>query len=153
MALGIGGATRSGARLWLAVAVATLWLLSVGVEWPRTTSRGTLLDDGAVPGRPRTRWATCPVAGERARCYSWVALLVALLRQELLPEGHFVPEPWNACTAWADETCEPQMSAGGRLRRSGSAGGGVSGKKTIHINTLCENLPLWPPGPGASELE
>jgi hypothetical protein len=32
----------------------------------------------------------------------WVALLVALLRQEPLPEGRFIPEPWPAVPAWEE---------------------------------------------------
>ena len=48
-----------------------------------------------MPGRPRTRRAT------RLRLVSvfrqgWVGLLVALLRQEPLPAGRLVPEPWPA---------------------------------------------------------
>jgi hypothetical protein len=53
----------------------------------------TVLDVTALcPGRPRTRRAT------RLRLVSvlrqgWVALWVALLRQEPVPQGAFVPEP------------------------------------------------------------
>jgi DDE family transposase len=98
------------ARLWLAVAVATLWLLSVGGEAEDDIPESTLLDITALcPGRPRTRRAT------RLRLVSvfrqgWVALLVALLRQDSLPEGHFVPEAWPAVPAWEAETCEPPLS-------------------------------------------
>ncbi len=98
------------ARLWLAVAVATLWLLSVGEAADETIPASTLLDVTALcPSRPRTRRAT------RLRLVSvfrqgWVALLVALLRQEPLPEGHFVPEPWPAVPAWEEATCEPQLA-------------------------------------------
>jgi hypothetical protein len=47
------------ARLWLAVAVATLWLLSVGGEADETMPAGTWLDvTGLCPERPRTRRAT-----------------------------------------------------------------------------------------------
>lgn len=82
------------ARLWLAVAVATLWLLSVGEVADETIPVSTLLDvTGMCPERPRTRRAT------RLRLVSvfrqgWVTLLVALLRHESMPQGRFVPEPW-----------------------------------------------------------
>ena len=82
------------ARLCLAVAGATLWLLRVGGAAEETIPVSTLLDvTGLCPERPRTRRAT------RLRLVSvfrqgWVALLVALLRQDPLPEGRFVPEPW-----------------------------------------------------------
>jgi hypothetical protein len=97
------------ARLWLAVAVATLWLLSVGGAAEETIPASTLLDvKGLCPERSRSRRAT------RLRLVSvfrqgWVALLVALLRQEPLPRGRFVPEPWPAVPLWAEEVCESQQ--------------------------------------------
>ena len=84
------------ARLWLAVGVATLWLLSVGGEADETIPASTVLDVTAwCPAHPRTRRAT------RLRLVSvfrrgWVRLLVALLRQDPVPEGRFRPEPWPA---------------------------------------------------------
>ena len=63
------------ARLWLAVAVATLWLLSVGEVADETIPVSTVLDvTGLSPERPRTRRAT------RLRLVSvfrrgWVTLL------------------------------------------------------------------------------
>jgi hypothetical protein len=97
------------ARLWLAVAVATLWLLSVGGEADETIPASTLLDVTAwCPARPRTRRAT------RLRLVSvfrpgWVRLLVALLRQEPLPEGRLVPEPWPAVPPLAGDLYAPSM--------------------------------------------
>jgi hypothetical protein len=84
------------ARLWLAVAVATLWLLSVGGEADATIPASTVPDVTAlVPEPPRTRRAT------RLRLVSifrrgWHLILVALLDQAPLPLGRFVPEPWPA---------------------------------------------------------
>ena len=98
------------ARLWLAVAVATWGLLRGGEAADETLPASTRLDVTALcPSRPRTRRAT------RLRLVSvfrqgWVALLVALLRQEPLPEGHVVPEPWPAVPAWEEATCEPQLA-------------------------------------------
>src|SRR5215471_7261523 len=98
------------ARLWLAVAVATLWLLSVGEAADETLPASTLLDVTALcPSRPRTRRAT------RLRLVSvfrqgWVALLVALLRQEPVPQGRFVPDPWPAVPPWAAEAPEPPLA-------------------------------------------
>lgn len=82
------------ARLWLAVAVATLWLLSVGGEADATIPASTVLDVTAlVPQPPRTQEAT------RLRLVSvfrrgWTLILVALLDHAPLPMGRFVPEPW-----------------------------------------------------------
>ena len=87
------------ARLGLAVAVATLWLLSVGGEAEETLPASTVPDVTAlVPAPPRTRRAT------RLRLVSvfrrgWTLLLVALLEQTPLPLGRFVPEPWPAVPA------------------------------------------------------
>jgi hypothetical protein len=97
------------ARLWLAVAVATLWLLSVGGEADETLPTSTLLDvTGWCPERPRTRRAT------RLRLVSvfrqgWVRLLVALLRQEPLPQGRLVPEPWPAVPPLAGDPSAPAV--------------------------------------------
>jgi len=98
------------ARLWLAVAVATLWLLSVGGAVDETIPASTLLDVTALcPSRQRTRRATWLRLVSVFR-QGWVALLVALLRQESLPEGHFIPEPSPAVPAWQEEAHEPQLA-------------------------------------------
>jgi Transposase DDE domain len=92
------------ARLWLAVAVATLWLLSVGGEADATIPTSTVPDVTAlVPEPPRTRRAT------RLRLVSifrrgWNLILVALLNQVPLPMGRFVPEPWPAVPVPEQET-------------------------------------------------
>jgi hypothetical protein len=97
------------ARLWRAVAVATLWLLSVGGEADATIPASTLRDVTAwCPERPRTRRAT------RLRLVSvfrqgWVRLLVALLRQEPLPQGRLVPEPWPAVPPLAGDPYAPEV--------------------------------------------
>jgi hypothetical protein len=98
-------ASLDGARLQehqtggLAVAVARLWLLSVGGEAEATIPANTVPDVTAwVPEQPRTRRAT------RLRLVSvlrrgWILILVALLEQAPLPRGRFIPEPWPAVTA------------------------------------------------------
>jgi hypothetical protein len=84
------------ARLWLAVAVATLWLLSVGGEADETIPASTVPDVTALGPQPaRTRRAM------RLRLVSifrrgWNVILVALLDQGPLPLGRFIPEPWPA---------------------------------------------------------
>ena len=81
------------ARLWLAVAVATLWLLSVGGAAEETIPASTLLDvTGWCPERPRTRRAT----RLRLVCVcrqGWVRLLVALLRQAPCLRGALCQNP------------------------------------------------------------
>jgi hypothetical protein len=89
------------ARLWLAVAVATLWLLSVGGQAEETIPESTLPDVTAqLLDQRRQRRAT------RLRLVSifrrgWVTILVALLQQVPLPVGAFVPEPWPAVPSLA----------------------------------------------------
>jgi hypothetical protein len=84
------------ARLWLAVAVATLWVVSIGGAADATIPEGTLPDvTGLCPAyrRPRraTQWRLVSVFRR-----GWLMLMGALLRHDPLPEGHFVPEPWPA---------------------------------------------------------
>jgi hypothetical protein len=91
------------ARLWLAVAVATLWLLSVGGEAEEMIPASTMPDVTAlVPRQPRMRRAT------RLRLVSvfrrgWNLILVALLEQAPLPMGRFVPEPWPVVAALEEQ--------------------------------------------------
>src|SRR5262245_41091135 len=75
------------ARWWLAGAGATVWWRRVGGAADAQMPASTLLDVTALcPGR--TRRATRRRLGGVLR-QGWVTLLVALLRQELLPEGRF----------------------------------------------------------------
>jgi len=82
------------ARLWLAVAVATLWRLSVGGAAEETIPESPLLDvTAAVSHQRRQRRAT------RLRLVSifrrgWMRILVGLLNQAPLPLGVFLPELW-----------------------------------------------------------
>jgi hypothetical protein len=92
------------ARLWLAVAVAPWWLLSVGGEADATIPASTVPDVTAlVPASPRTRRAT------RLRLVSllrrgWNLSLVAWLNQAPRPMGRFIPEPWPAVPMPEQET-------------------------------------------------
>jgi hypothetical protein len=85
---------QRAARLGLAVAVATLWLLSVGGVAEETLPVSTLL--------PLAE-ADCPASRLRSATQlrlvsvfrqGWITILVALLNQRHLPRGRFVPEPW-----------------------------------------------------------
>lgn len=92
------------ARLWLAVAVATLWLLSVGGAAEVTVPESTLLDvtQALAQGR-RQRQAT------RLRVVSvfrrgLTLIWAALLNRAPLPTGRFVPEPWPAIPRFPSAT-------------------------------------------------
>src|SRR6266568_3636057 len=92
------------ARLWLAVAVATLWLRSVGGEADAMIPASTVPDITAlVPTPPRTRRAT-RLRLVRVFRRGWTLILVALLDQAPLPMGRFVPAPWPAVPVSEEET-------------------------------------------------
>src|SRR5262249_33152875 len=99
------------ARLWLAGALATLWLLSVGGGAGATLPARTVPDVTALaPTRPRTQQAT------RLRLVSvfrrgWNLILVALLDQTPLPLGRFVPEPWPAVPVPEEKTAPQPVQA------------------------------------------
>jgi Transposase DDE domain len=81
-------------RLWLAVAVATLWLVRLGGadEVAEATAATTLSELQLVSDveRPKTRrWRLVSVFAR-----GWTVLLVALINHERLPLGQLVPEPW-----------------------------------------------------------
>jgi Transposase DDE domain len=97
------------ARMWLAVAVATLWLLSVGGVAEDTIPESTLLDVAdALAGQRRQRRAT------RLRLVSifrrgWIMILVAWLEQQPLPLGGFIPEPWPAISLLDRKALAPEL--------------------------------------------
>ncbi len=81
-------------RLWLAIAVATLWVVSVGGEADARLPISSLeeLPDLQLARRGAPRRS-------RLRLLSWfrrgvLVILAALLKGEALPLGRFVPEPW-----------------------------------------------------------
>ena len=86
------------ARLWLAVAVATLWLVSVGGQADASLPDATCPDlDLAtlLPAQRRQRRASqLRLHGVFRR--GWMLILQALLRHDPLPLGRFIPEPWPA---------------------------------------------------------
>ena len=98
---------QRAARLWLAVAVATLWLLSVGGLAEERVPVSTLLPlpaDGLPTSRPRRATQLRLVSVFRR---GWIAILVTLLNQRRLPQGRFKPEPWPS--AASDHTLRVPM--------------------------------------------
>ena len=84
------------ARLWLAVAVATLWLVSVGGATEDAIPESTILDVTAVLGAPRRQRRATRLRLVSVFQRGWSTILVALLRQTPLPIGQLIPEPWPA---------------------------------------------------------
>jgi len=78
-------------RLWLAVAVATLWLVRVGGS-DEVAEAVTLpkLELWSAAEQPRTkRWRLVSVFAR-----GWAVIIVALINHEEVPSGTFLPEPW-----------------------------------------------------------
>lgn len=75
---------RAG-RLWLAMAVATLWVVSVGGEGEAQQEAEQKRDEAQKPSRGREE--SCFLRGR-------LTIEAVLLRGEPLPLGSFVPEPW-----------------------------------------------------------
>ena len=91
------------ARRWVAVAVATLWLLRVGGAAEETIPASTVPDVTAlIPAPPRRRRAT-RLRLVRVCRRGWHLILVAWLEQAPLPMGRFVPEPWPAVMALEEQ--------------------------------------------------
>ena len=87
------------ARLWLVVAVATLWLVSVGGEAEVHASESAIdLLPTTFPAQTRQRRATRlrPVAVFRL---GLIRLVLAMLDHAPLPFGQFFPEPWPTAPA------------------------------------------------------
>lgn len=89
-------------RLWLAVAVATWWLLSVGDESDPTIPDATM--DEVPQTRRGRRWRLVAVFRS-----GWVQILAALLCQDPLPLGTPRPEDWPRTepTPAASTTAKP----------------------------------------------
>lgn len=78
---------QRAARLWLVVALATLWLLSVGGYAEQTVLLATVPDLADIPHPTRTRQVSIFRRG-------WILILAAFITQSPVPLGHFIPEPW-----------------------------------------------------------
>jgi hypothetical protein len=78
---------QRAARLWLVVALATLWLLSVGGYAEQTVLLATLPDLAEIVPVTKPRQVSIFRRG-------WTLILAALLTQAPLPLGYFIPEPW-----------------------------------------------------------
>src|SRR6202163_4770778 len=95
------------ARLWLVVAVATCWLVSVGGETEAQAPESALADlTAALPAQTRQRQAT------RLRLVAvfnqgLIRLVLAMLDHAPLPCGHFFPEPWPTAPPLAITTLPP----------------------------------------------
>lgn len=81
-------------RLWLVMAVATLWIVSVGGQADATLPASsfhhlplTHIARRSFKGHPQPRRLSC-------FCRGIIAILMALIKHDPLPLGRFIPEPW-----------------------------------------------------------
>ena len=88
-------------RLWLAIAVATLWAVSVGGEADATLPCSTLADLPPLHVAVRQRKTTQRSRPRLQSCFAHglQLIFVALLKAEPLPLGRVIPEPWPAVLA------------------------------------------------------
>lgn len=101
---------QRAARLWLAVAIATLGLLSVGGGAEATIPAGTRLDVSAArASHRRQRRATRLRVGSIFR-RGWITVLVALLKQAPLPRGAVLPEMWPRVPALDTRSVSPDAA-------------------------------------------
>jgi len=86
-------------RLWLAIAVATLWLVRVGGEAEADGAAGAVLrlTPELVARRRQRRAGQLREVGVIQR--GWIRVMVALLEHTPLPLGAFRPEPWPVSAA------------------------------------------------------
>jgi hypothetical protein len=115
-------APARAARLWLAVAGATLGLVRMGgaVDAPMPEAPGPAMT-GLGPGyrRPRraTRWRLMSVLRR-----GWLTLIGVLLRHAPWPEGRFGPAPWPAIRCLDEDRLPgavpalPEAASGARQR-------------------------------------
>jgi len=80
-------------RFWLAISVATLWLLSVGGEADCNLPESTCLQitEIIIDRHEQKKTQLRSVSVFRR---GLVRILIALLCHEPLPKGYFIPEPW-----------------------------------------------------------
>jgi hypothetical protein len=86
-------------RLWLAIAIATWWLLSVGGEAEAGIAVATF---PAIPGSPRQQAHHWRLVGIFR--HGWSLIMAALFEHRALPVGKACPEPWPAVAVPAGGT-------------------------------------------------
>jgi hypothetical protein len=76
-------------RLWLVIAIATWWLLSVGGEAEAEIVTTTF---PPIPGSPRQQGRRWRLVGIFR--HGWSLIMAALFKHQVLPLGQGCPEPW-----------------------------------------------------------
>lgn len=89
-------------RLWLAIAVATLWLVSVGGQAELTLPASSFED--LPEGHIARRRTTKRLQPRLLSCFrrGILVIMAALIAGQPLPLGRFHPEPWPSSTSFPD---------------------------------------------------
>jgi len=91
-------------RLWLAMSVSTIWLISVGSEAEDSSEDDAAIPEGIIPdivdfliqptGKYRKRRKTTKLRLVSIFRRGWITILVSLICHDPLPLGYLIPEPW-----------------------------------------------------------
>ena len=86
---------RRAERLWLAMAVATLWVVSVGCQ-AEAIETTALPDELPLEQIARRRAQTARAQGRVLSCFrrGRLVLVAALINGQSLPVGQLLPEAW-----------------------------------------------------------
>ncbi|HEX7515611.1 MAG TPA: hypothetical protein VF393_08515, partial [archaeon] len=79
-------------RLWMAIAIATWWLLSVGGEAEAQAGEPLDIKEPSAPGAVRRRGKRWRMVGIFQ--HGWSLIIAALLNHQLLPVKPGRPEAW-----------------------------------------------------------
>jgi hypothetical protein len=90
-------------RLWLAVAIATWWLLSVGGEADAELAAETMAQVPKTQRSRRPRWRLIAVFHQ-----GWTQIMAALICHDPLPFGNGKPETWPEQTTMNTLTKRPE---------------------------------------------
>lgn len=91
-------------RLWLAIAIATWWLLAIGGEAEAALPTATF---PPLPGSPRKQGRQWRLIGIFR--HGWSLIIAALFNHQPLPIGHGCPEPWPALPISPDSLSLPVL--------------------------------------------
>jgi hypothetical protein len=98
-------------RVWLAMAVATLWVVSVGGQADANQPASMLDELPILPAiRCQTTWRSRP---RLLSCFrrGVIPIVTTLVAQGVLPIGRFVPEPWPESSDMQEHETPVQLMA------------------------------------------
>ena len=101
-------------RLWMAIAIATWWLLSVGGEAEAQADEPLDIKEPSVPGAVRRRGKRWRIVGIFQ--HGWSLIIAALLNNRLLPVKPGRPEAWPKLPDSYETPLAACVAGGGELK-------------------------------------